>query len=187
MSRGVLVAACLVAVACGQEPAGTAVPPGPGPPERLELGTPATPGDIAAWDIDVNARGDGLPAGSGTAADGWRVYAARCAACHGPSGQGGSGSQLVAPAHPAGPARRNVATHWPWAPPLFDYIRRTMPPDAPGSLPDTEVYAVVAFLLSENRITGPGFVADAASLPRVTMPSRGRFVPDDRRGGRAVK
>lgn len=185
--RGVLLAACLVTVACGREPAGTAVPLAPVSPDRLELGTPATAADIARWDIDVNARGDGLPAGSGSAADGRRVYAARCAACHGRSGEGGAGSQLVAPAQPAGAARRNVATHWPYAPPLFDYIRRTMPPDAPGSLADTEVYAVVAFLLAENRITGPGFVADAASLPRVTMPSRGRFVPDDRRGGREVK
>jgi cytochrome c len=42
---------------------------------------------------------------------------------------------------------------------------------------------VVAWILSENEIITPATVLDAASLPRVKMPARDRFVPDDRRPG----
>ena len=176
----------LVLTACGDRSRETSAAP-PAGPTRLELGTPATAADIARWDIDVNGRGDGLPPGRGTVAEGARVYAARCAACHGKAGEGGTGSQLIKPAYPTGSARRNVASHWPYAPPLFDYIRRTMPPEAPGSLTDADVYAVTAYLLAENGISGRDFVADATTLARVTMPSKDRFVKDNRRGGKEVK
>ena len=63
---------------------------------------------------------------------------------------------------------------------MFDYIRRAMPPDAPGSLSDDEVYGLVAYLLSLNELIAADAVIDAASLPKVTMPAHDRFVPDSR-------
>src|SRR4051812_12703608 len=51
-------------------------------PGRFGYGKPASPTEIAGWDID--ARGDdgaGLPAGKGTAARGAEVYAEQCAVC----------------------------------------------------------------------------------------------------------
>ena len=42
---------------------------------------------------------------------------------------------------------KTPGNYWPYATTLFDYIRRTMPHNAPGSLSPNEVYAVVAFLL----------------------------------------
>ena len=47
-------------------------------PERFGIGRPATPAEIAAWDIDVRPDGVGLPPGSATAADGAPIYAAKC-------------------------------------------------------------------------------------------------------------
>ena len=156
-------------------------------PARLALGRPASTDDIRVWDIDVNGRGVGLPPGRGSTADGARLYADKCAACHGATGEGTpAASQLIAPRTAAVRARRNISTHWPFAPPLFDYIRRTMPPNRPGSLPDDEVYALMAYLLAENGITTAN-AQDAQSLTAVIMPGRDRFVPDDRRGGPEVK
>ena len=56
----------------------------------LGIGRAATPQDIAKIDIDVRPDGKGLPEGKGTAAEGAKVYAAKCASCHGANGQGGS-------------------------------------------------------------------------------------------------
>ena len=143
---------------------------------RFEVGRPAAPEEIAQWDRDVNGSGEGLPPGRGTAERGAVLYAASCAMCH---GAGGAGSQLIRPRDPSVRERRNIASHWPYAPPLFDYIWRTMPPAAPRSLPPDDVYALLAFLLAENGIVGPGTAMDAAGLKGVTMPARERFVIGD--------
>lgn len=78
---------------------------------------------------------------------------------------------------------KTVGNYWPYATTLFDYVRRAMPLTAPGSLTDDETYSLVAFLLAENEIIGRDVVMDAATLRRVQMPARERFVRDDRRGG----
>src|SRR5678815_3580576 len=59
------------------------------------LGKPVTSADIAAWDINILPDGTGLPAGSGTPAQGARVYAAKCAMCHGENGKGGTNAKLI--------------------------------------------------------------------------------------------
>jgi mono/diheme cytochrome c family protein len=162
---------------------------------RFGVGRPATPAEIAAWNIDVNPSGEGLPAGRGTAEEGARVFAANCAGCHGARGEG-------LPAAPALVGRepregfpfgksltyvRTVGNYWPYATTLYDYINRTMPATTPGSLAPDEIYAVVAWILAQNEIIAPTAVIDAASLPRVRMPARDRFVPDDRHGGPAFR
>ena len=65
---------------------------------------------------------------------------------------------------------------------MFDYIRRAMPPDAPGSLKDNEVYTLTAYLLHLNELMPADAVIDAASLPKVKMPARDRFVVSPRGG-----
>jgi cytochrome c len=78
---------------------------------------------------------------------------------------------------------RTIGNYWPYATTVFDYIRRAMPPNAPGSLTDDEVYALVAHLLAWNGLVPADAVIDAQSLPKVQMPARDRFVPDTRGGG----
>ena len=46
-----------------------------------------------------------------------------------------------------------------------------MPPDAPNSLSDGDVYNLVAFLLVQNELIPADAVVDAASLPKVKMPA----------------
>ena len=60
--------------------------------EGPNLGKPIEPAEIAAWDISIMPDGTGLPPGSGVPAQGARVYADKCAMCHGENGKGGSNS-----------------------------------------------------------------------------------------------
>jgi cytochrome c len=175
----------------------------PAPPERFGVGRSATSTEIAALDVDVAPDGHGLPPGSGTPAQGAAVFAAKCAACHGPAGEGQVGAppagQAAAPklvgrdpreGFPFGQDPKLVKTvgnYWPYATTVFDYVRRAMPITAPGTLTNNEVYAVVAFILARNEIINENAVLDSASLVAVKMPARDKFVVDDRKGGPVFK
>ncbi len=55
-----------------------------------------------------------------------------------------------------------------------------MPYESPGSLTNDEIYGVVAHLLNLMGLVGEDDVLDRKSLPRIEMPNRDGFVPDDR-------
>ena len=59
------------------------------------FGKPATPDEIAAWDIDAMPDGTGLPEGQGSVAEGALVYEQKCIACHGATGTEGPYNRLV--------------------------------------------------------------------------------------------
>jgi cytochrome c len=82
---------------------------------------------------------------------------------------------------------KTIGNYWPYATTLFDYIRRAMPYNAPGSLSANEVYGLTAYLLNANKIIDSGSVMNTATLPRIIMPARKYFIPDDRRGGPEVR
>jgi cytochrome c len=73
-----------------------------------------------------------------------------------------------------------VESYWPYATTLFDYVRRAMPFQAPGSLTADEIYAVSAYILAEGNVIDKATVLDAATLVRVQMPNRDGFIPDPR-------
>lgn len=156
-------------------------------PGAYGIGRPASPAEIAAIDIDVMPDGRGLPAGRGTPAEGAAIYASTCAQCHGASGREGPNDVLVGrvpgdtfpfSADPRVP--HTIGNYWPYATTVFDYIRRAMPPLAPGSLTNDEVYALTAFLLRANGLIAEDAVMDRTSLPKVEMPARKYFRRDTR-------
>src|SRR3979409_145028 len=59
--------------------------------ESPGLGKPVSEADIKAWDIAVLPDGTNLPPGSGTPAQGAKIYAEKCLACHAEGGKGGAG------------------------------------------------------------------------------------------------
>src|SRR5271165_546792 len=146
------------------------------------IGHTATPAEIAGWNIDIGRDGSGLPPGSGTVAHGREVFAQQCAACHGDKGQGAVGDKLVggqgtlATANPV----RTVGSYWPYAPTLFDYIRRAMPQNAPQSLSNEDVYAVSAYILNLNGLLPVDATLDARTLAAIKMPNRDHFTGDPR-------
>ena len=159
-------------------------PEHPGAPERFQFGSAASADRVALWDVDVKPDGEGLPAGSGSVAEGRAVYEVHCIACHGPTGTEGPNDRLVGrePWEDT-PATRTVGNYWPYATTLFDYIRRAMPQLTPGILTADQTYAVIAYLLYLNEIVDADAVMTATTLPAVEMPARDRFVVDDRTGG----
>lgn len=156
-------------------------------PARFGFGHTASPEEITAWDIDVRPDGTGLPSGSGTVSSGADVYAERCSACHGATGVEGPYNMLVGrqpgdafpfaedPEQP-----KTIGSYWPYATTLFDYIRRAMPPETPGSLSDDEVYGLTAYLLHLNEIVPEDVRLNRESLPQVVMPAVDHFRAHDR-------
>jgi cytochrome c len=142
------------------------------------LGTPISEADVRAWDISVSPDGAGLPPGSGTPAQGASIFAAKCAACHGENGKGGSSAALVggAPLANGIETTKTIANFWPYATTLFDFTRRAMPWQQPRTLTNDEVYALTAYILSLNKIIGPSDTMNAQTLPKVRMPNRDGFV-----------
>lgn len=153
-------------------------------PTRFGFGAEASAARIASWDIDVRPDGAGLPAGSGSVAQGKVVFETWCVACHGPTGNEGPNDRLVdSEQWDLAPTSQTIGNYWPYATTLFDYIRKAMPQTTPGTLTPDQVYAVIAYLLWMNEIVPDDAVMDARTLPAVVMPARDRFVPDDRVGG----
>jgi cytochrome c len=152
--------------------------------QTFGFGTPATPEQIAGWDIDVAADGAGLPAGSGTVQEGEELYARLGATCHGAKGEGGEGGPPLVGGMGSlntDTPLKTVGSYWPYAPVLFDYIHRAMPADKPQSLTPDEVYALCAYLLYLNGIVPEDAVMDAQTLPRVVMPNHAGFTSPDPR------
>lgn len=81
------------------------------------------------------------------AADGGRVYAARCIMCHGASGAG------LAPQYPPlwGPTSFNDKAGMDHLDHMAPFVKVAMPQNAPGSLTDQEALDVSAYILSKPR------------------------------------
>jgi cytochrome c len=146
------------------------------------LGRAPTADELKRLDTDVMPDGRGLPAGSGTAAEGRAIYMQKCASCHGASGKEGPNDVLAGGQGSLATARpmKTVGSFWPFATTLWDYVNRAMPYDRPGTLTASEVYAVTAYVLHLNGIVGERDAMTAATLPKVQMPNRNGFVPDAR-------
>jgi len=146
--------------------------------ESPHLGKPISQADLAAWDINILPDGSNLPPGRGTPAAGAKIYAEKCALCHGENGRGGHAVRLIGgpPKASLDVGTKTIANYWPYATTLFDYIRRSMPFTQPRSLTDDEVYALVAYLLAENKLIGDNDEINATTLPQVRMPNRDNFV-----------
>ena len=56
-----------------------------------------------------------------------------------------------------------------------------------GTLTPDETYSLVAYILTLNKIVPELAVMDKTTLPKVVMPSRDKFVMDNRKGGKVVK
>ncbi|MCX7740306.1 MAG: cytochrome c [Meiothermus sp.] len=93
---------------------------------------------------------------------GSQVYQAQCATCHAQGAQGLVGS-----------APLSRLTRYRTAQGLYDYVTLSMPPTNPGGLKDEEYWAVIAYILSENKVLPAGTVVgpnNARQLP-IRLPS----------------
>lgn len=151
-------------------------------PDYKNVGRTPTPQEIQAMDIAIGTDGKELPPGSGNAKTGARLFAEKCVACHGENQEGSAqapalvgGKGTLTSLHP----KMTAGSYWPFATTIFDYIRRAMPRYAEGSLKPDEVYSLTAFILYRNEIIKEDDVIDAATLPKIKMPNRDGFIPQN--------
>ena len=90
-------------------------------------------------------------------------------------------SRVVPSISSKAPPIKTVGSYWPYATTLFDYTRRAMPFEEPGTLTADQLYAVTAYVLHLSGIVGETETLDRESLPKVVMPNRDGFVTDPRR------
>ena len=170
-----------VAVAVGVSSLASAGPPA----ARYGFGTTPAQAELDRF-FAVMPDGRGLPSGSGSAEQGKVVYEQQCASCHGANLQGGIGDRLVGGRgtlvneDPTKAPVKTIESYWPYATTIFDYVKRTMPFNAPDSLSNDEVYAVTAYILTEAKIIPPDTILDAMTLTTVKMPNRDGFIADPR-------
>ena len=142
------------------------------------LGKPISEADIAAWDINATPGGAGLPPGSGTPAQGARIYVEKCVVCHGENGTGKPFAALVggSPVTNGIETPKTISNFWGYSTMVFDFIRRAMPFQAPRTLTNDEVYALTAYVLALNKLIGENDTMNAQTLPKVQMPNRDGFI-----------
>lgn len=147
------------------------------------LGRPATPEEIAAWNLDILADGTGLPVGSGDVATGDELFQDNCAACHGVFAEGvdnwpklAGGEGTLADDNPV----KTIGSYWPHLSTAYDYVRRSMPFGNAQSLTDDDVYAIVAYILYSNDLVDDEFVLSNENFTEVVLPNAGGFIVDDR-------
>lgn len=152
------------------------------------IGRKASIAEVAAWDIDVRPDFKGLPVGSGSVAQGQKLWEAKCASCHGAFGESpevfpplvggitaadierGRATGLNAATENARTTIMKLAT----VSTMWDYIRRAMPFDAPKSLSTNEVYAATAYLLHLGDIVAADFTLSNENIAEIQkrMPNR---------------
>jgi S-disulfanyl-L-cysteine oxidoreductase SoxD len=151
---------------------------------KPRYGKPISEADITVWDIDIRTSdGKGLPKGKGSVAEGKVLYDQQCVSCHGEGAKGGPMYGTMVGGIGSFKTNTRVLTPgsmYPYAPILFDYVRRTMPMTAPQSLTNDQVYALAAYILNLNGLVPDNAVMDAESLTKVVMPNRNNFILDDR-------
>ena len=148
------------------------------------LGKTPTQEEIKAMHTDPTNNGQGLPPGSGTADQGAKIFAARCAVCHGPTGKEGHPDPLPNEGHTVPPLVKSASRpmgvwRWPYAPNIWDFIHRAMPWSFPGvakwtegTLSPDDTYALTAWILYQNGIIKEGDVMNEKTLGEVRMPER---------------
>src|SRR5258707_3433754 len=125
--RLLVFAAAALAACATPQPAGT---------PSAKFGEPVSAQQLAGFDISIPPSGAGLPAGSGTARDGLKVYEQKCLACHGAKGAGKPADALaggVGSLASKAPVR-TVGSSLPDATTRVAYLRRAMPITNPLSL-----------------------------------------------------
>src|SRR5262249_5945397 len=105
---------------------------------------------------------------------GRKLYAARCASCHGDAGEGKKAPALVGvsagalPLDPP-PTAKVRSVQFRTAADVAGFVVHHMPADAPGSLREDQYWAILAFDLKANGVDLGNKRLDATSAPGVVL------------------
>lgn len=155
----------------------------------IGIGRAATSNEVTAWDIDVRPDFKGLPKGAGSVAQGEKIWADKCASCHGEFAESNSvfaplaGSTTKKDSEAGRVAALNIDANAPsrttmmkasQLSTLWDYINRAMPWTSPKSLKPDEVYAVTAYMLNLANVVPENFTLSDKNMAETQgkMPNR---------------
>ena len=163
-------------------------------PSYSGIGSAPTQEDLGALAWTTGPSGRDLPPGSGTAAQGARLYLARCSMCHGAAGEGvrwqpGTFSAIHGPRLAGGNGVptwdrepglvTTIAYTSPFPAVIFNTIAVEMPVFQAGTLTPDQVYALTAWIFFKNGIIKEDEVMNSETLPKVQMPNRKAFPASD--------
>ncbi len=163
LSSTALIAQLFLFTACG---GGT--PVAEAPAERA-------PGEPASPPAEGSPRATPPATFSEQVALGQRLYAEKCAGCHGESGEGAKGPAVVGldrgalPLDPPGTARYRK-NQFKTVMDIAGFVVSSMPPDAPGSLSEEEYFSILAFDLTANGVDLGDKKLDAALAKSLEVP-----------------
>ena len=140
-------------------------------PSRFLATAALTLGGLITAGWVLGAVASGQPAGApGSVAAGRVVYEQQCARCHGGALEGvGRFPPLVG---------RHTVPDYPTAGVLYEYTRRSMPYNAPGTLSDEDTLSVVAFMLHQNGLWSEDAVLTFKMLEALLLPGADPIAPD---------
>ena len=128
--------------------------------------------------ITIEIDGSNLPDDIGTFSKGREIYLESCSKCHGYSGEGLYGPELVGRSSlDEKNISKTIGNFWPYAPKIFDYIKRAKRNDNEDFFSDSDVYSITAFLLNLNDLYAEE-VIDKEKLSNIKMPNREGFLRD---------
>ncbi len=126
----------------------------------------------------IEIDGSNLPNGEGSINDGKKLYSKNCSQCHGPSGEGLYAPELVGKGKLVGnEVSKTVGNFWPYAPKIFDYLKRAKKKENETFFSDEEIYSLTGYILNLNGL----FSAEKINkklLSEVIMPNRENFISD---------
>ena len=162
---------------------GTFAEPIPNRDSVFGLGRSAVEEEIMAWDVNVLPDGRGLPKGRGDVMWGEEVFADKCASCHGDFAEGvdnwpvlADGFDTLADEDPV----KTLGSYWPHLSTAWDYIHRSMPFGAAGTLTADETYGILAYILYSNYLVDDDFELSHENFSDFEMYNKDGFVTDDR-------
>ena len=161
-----VLASCFALFACGGETPSPQVPANPAPAAPSAPASSALPATPA-----MTAPSAAAPGAEEQIAAGKKIYADKCASCHGATGEGDARTPAAAGRAALAldpPAKARVRKgQFRTAADVAAFVKKSMPMDEPGSLSDDTVQAVVAWELSASgvKLTKKLDAAGGAAVP----------------------
>jgi cytochrome c len=150
--RNLLPIALVSLAACG----GESTPP-PNAPNAAAGNAPSSPPGTLAAAVAPSSTGAAPTSFAQQVELGQKVYTEQCASCHGASGSGGKAPPVVGiskgalPLNPPATAKYRK-NQFKTVADIAEFVTKTMPPAAPGSLSADQYWAALAFDLKANGI-----------------------------------
>ena len=128
-------------------------------------------------ELSIEIDGSNLPVGEGKIEGGKIIFVKNCASCHGNTGEGliaqelMGGSELLTGNNIA----LTIGNYWPYAPKIFDYIRRAKRDISDNRFSTDQVYSLTGYLLELNGLYNEKKI-NKTSLRKIKMPNSKGFI-----------